>query len=175
MGYQLLPSALTDADDDWMEQVRKTYYPKLHPYLQEVGGYGVGTVGEGQFVGVIAADEEVIEEELESLGFIRNPIACYKSTRKDDRESEGSWVLLHDADPGEFVDEGYQLHVTLMPRRDGKPGRELYAHHEPDWRQTPFKHLWPQKYPGAKWETEPAADYTRELVDDRTYFDVTDR
>lgn len=163
---------MVDADDDWIESFRAFYYPKLHPYLNAVGGYGVGTCSENQYTTTLSADEKVIEKELEEIGFIRNPIACYKSTH-DGRNSEGSWVLLHEDDPGDFVKEGYQLHITLFRHRDrGRDGREVYAHHEPDWRQTPLKHLSPMKYPGVVWETEKAADYMNQLLTNKTFFDT---
>jgi hypothetical protein len=160
-----------NSDDDWIEDFRSFYYPKIHPLLNRVGGYGVGHVGENQYVGKVSTDEEALEEEICDIGFIRNPIACYKSTG-DERESEGSWVLLEGDDPGDFIEPGYQLHITMFERRDGEDGREIYAHHEPDWRQTPFKHLYPGKYPGVTWETEKAAVYTKQLLDNDTFLDV---
>lgn len=136
---KLIPTALLGADDDYWESFRGTYYPKLHPYLTRVGGYGVGRVTYDQKVGTAAESEEAIEAELVALGFERNPIACYKSL-PDGRESEGSWVLRHEANP-DTVDEGMQLHVTLFAREDSESGRELYAHYEDDWRAAPLAHL----------------------------------
>lgn len=161
-------STLLNADDDWQESLRATWYPRLHPYLVNVGGYGVGNVSENQYTGKVEINEDALEELLVDLGFERNPIACYKTT-EDGRGSEGSWVLLSHNDPGDFVKDGYQLHVTLFERRDGEAGRELYAHHEPDWRQSPIKHLYPAKFPGVTWDTDKAAEYTEQLLNERTY------
>lgn len=172
----MLPKFLLDEDDDWIEGFRQYWYPKLHPYLERVGGYGIGTSPDEQYVGYVDVDEEVIEQELVEIGFVRNPIACLKST-EDGRVSEGSWVLLAEDDVGEFIDDGYQLHVTMFgsgPEDAAAAGREFYAHCEPDWRVAPFKHLYPGRYPGAKYIQEPAAAYTRAVLDDHAFFTVKD-
>ncbi len=38
-------SPYLNADDDWIEKIRKWFYPRLHPYLKKVGGYGIGGQG----------------------------------------------------------------------------------------------------------------------------------
>lgn len=172
MSSKLLPTQLTDSDDDWIEGFRHYWYPKLHPYLNELGGYAVGTSNDEQYVGKVAVNEDEFERVLEDLGFVRNPIACFKSA-EDGRESEGTWCLLADDDPNDYVRDGYQLHITLFQRRDGEPGREIYAHHEPDWRQTPIKHLYPGRYPGVDYIEAEAADYMADLIDTRTYVNLT--
>ena len=137
-----------------------------------MGGYALGTSDDEQYVGKVSVDEEEFELVLEDLGFIRNPIACFKSA-KGNRKSEGTWVLLADDDPNDYVQDDYQLHTTLFQRRDGKSGREIYAHKEPDWRASPLKHLYPYSYPGAEYIEAEAADYTAELLDTRTYVNLT--
>lgn len=130
--------SLNDADDDWQEGVRRRWYPLLHPLLEPLGGYSVGTVDGDQYVGKLDEDEDAIEDELDDRGR-RNPIACLKSL-DDGRVSEGSWVILHGDSP-DLVDPGMQLHVTMFVRSDGESGRELYAHLEDDWRVSPLAHL----------------------------------
>lgn len=129
---------LLDADDDWIELLRRFLYPLLHPLIDGVGGYAVGEVGHDQFVCATDLDEETLEEAMEGEAR-RNPIACFKSL-PDGRKSEGSWVLLH-SDVPELVEEGMQLHITLFRREAGGNGREIYAHYEDDWRTRPFDHL----------------------------------
>lgn len=133
----MLPDSLLDADDDWQETLRAKLYPALHTGLQAVGLYGVGTVGNDQYVGTSKIDEETLEEELVALGFKRNPVACYKRL-PDGRGSTGSWVLL--PEDAKRVENGMQLHVTLFPTRVGE-GVEVYAHYEDDWRKRPLSHL----------------------------------
>lgn len=129
---------LLDADDDWMEGVRRKWLPRLHPFIEVVGGYSVGTVYGEQYVGHAFEPEDVVEEALEERAR-RNPIACLKSL-EDGRVSEGSWVVLHDDCP-ELVEPGMQLHITLFAPENDNIGRELYAHYEDDWRVRPFAHV----------------------------------
>lgn len=134
----MLPKFLLNSNDDWQESLRREWYPRLHPYLEPVGGYAVGHVGSEQYVGTLDESEDAIEDELDDRGR-RNPIACLKSL-DDGRESEGSWVILHEDSP-DLVEDGMQLHVTLFDREDGENGREVYAHYEDDWRVSPIDHL----------------------------------
>lgn len=57
-------SPYLNSDDDWIEKVRKWLYPRLHPYLKNVGGYGVGGVYENQYVGTTQLSEDEFEEKL---------------------------------------------------------------------------------------------------------------
>jgi len=140
-----LPREFTGADADWEESFRAYWYPKLNAGLVALGHaigiplFATGTVSWNQYVGTVDTDEEVIEPELEEAGFRRNPIACYKHLL-DGRNSEGSWVLLHEDAP-DYVAPGMQVHLTMFDRLDGKPGRELYAHYEDDWRVNWLGHL----------------------------------
>lgn len=130
--------SLLDADDDWMEGVRRKYLPLIHPLIEPVGGYSVGTVYGEQYVGKVEESEDVVEEALEERAR-RNPIACLKSL-EDGRVSEGSWVVLH-GDCPDLVEPGMQLHITLFQPENDNIGRELYAHYEDDWRSRPLAHL----------------------------------
>lgn len=77
--------SLLDANDDWIEALRRWLWPKLHPLLDPFGGYAVGTAGDDQHVVTLDVGEESFEETLVELGFVRNPIACYK--HKVDRDA----------------------------------------------------------------------------------------
>lgn len=136
----MVKSYVSGPDADWQERVRAVLYPKLHPVLARFGGYATGTVAPEQFVCSTEVNEGTIEDELHDTGFVRNPIACYKSL-PDGTGSEGSWVLFAENDPEEILEEGRQLHITLFPRKDSTSGRRIYAHEEYDWRSHPVKHL----------------------------------
>lgn len=155
---------LLDSDDDWIETVRRRYYPRLHPYLKRVGGYGIGHVGQAQYVGTFDESEDVIEDELDDRGR-RNPIACFKSLH-DGRKSEGSWAILHTDSP-DLVAPGMQLHLTLFERKDSKPGRELYAHYEDDWRVSPIKHL-----REANFDVATGVELTTKYVNEHTFLEL---
>jgi hypothetical protein len=156
---------LFDANDDWQESLRARLYPKLHPYLDAVGLYAVGKTPSNQYVGKVGLSEETFEEELEDIGCKRNPIACLKST-VDGRESEGSWVLLPEDTPEDIpMADDRQLHLTLFPRRDGKEGREVYAHEEYDWRDRPIAHIRSKHF-----APRAGASKTRTLLNRYTYF-----
>jgi len=138
----VLPTFLTDEDNDYVEELRGTLFPRLHWFLDTfTPAYGVGTADESQYAGTLAESEAVIEKELAELGLVRNPLACYKET-EDGRESEGSWALIAERDEcGLLRQDDRQLHITLFSRRDGAAGREVYAHLEADWRDRPLAHI----------------------------------
>lgn len=148
---------------DWIEWFRRILFPFLHPALRRFGGYSIGTVGENQYVGTFDEDEEIIEQEIAATGAIRNPVAAFK-TQRDGRLSEGSWAFLHKSDPSYRTEPGMQVHITMFERRDGKPGRELYAHYEHDWRESPAEHLAEIGFDVAR-----GVSIAKEIVDDHTY------
>jgi len=170
MNGTLIPTQFLDADDDYIEQLRGYLYPRIHNFLVEyTPAYGVGTINDAHYAGTIPAEEEVIEQELDEVGVVRNPVACFKK-HKDGRESEGSWVLLPEYDPGDYVTgPNRQLHLTLFPRRDGKTGREIYAHDEYDWRDCPFKHL-----RAVNWKLKTGKENARRLIEQETFLDCGD-
>ena len=132
--------SILDADDDWIEGFRRWLYPKLHPYLTRVNGYGVGTVGEAQYVCTLPAGEEHVEEVLVDHGWTRNPIACYK-THADGRQSEGSWRLRGLDDRYDLLeDSSKQLHITFFDA-DDQGAVDVYCHQEYDWMCAPLMHL----------------------------------
>lgn len=164
----MFPKFLLDSDDDWQEDTRRRLYPWLHPRLERLGDligvplYAVGGVGHNQYVGKLDEGEEAIEVDLVEIGFRRNPIACLKEL-PDGRVSEGSWVLLHEDAP-DFVAPGMQLHVTMFERKDGQPGRELYAHYEDDWRVAPIAHL-----RGANWNAPAGVDIATDYFNHKSF------
>lgn len=159
----MFPENLLDSDDDWQESLRRNLYPELHNVLIPIGGYGIAGVNDDEYVGKTTIDEETLEEELVDLGLIRNPIAAYK-THTDGRQSEGSWVLIAENDTFDLVEPGMQLHLTLLPRRDGKAGREIFAHYEDDWRDSAVAHLKAENH-----SKEIGVRKTTELLDEESY------
>lgn len=162
------------ANDDWQEGIRRVLYPWLHPRLDKLGDalgiplYAMGHVGYNQYLGLVDESEEVVEEELVELGLRRNPIACLKEL-SDGRVSEGSWVLREPTDSRALIESGMQLHLTMFARQDGKPGRELYAHYEDDWRVSPLKHLRESAFSAAS-----GVQKGRVLLDQHTFLTLKD-
>jgi hypothetical protein len=140
----IIPTSLIGSDDDWIEPLRNYLFPRLHSYASKFGEligvplYATANVGWNQYVGYFEENEDDIEVELQEVGMVRNPVAALK-TLPDGRESEGSWVLLHENAP-DVVDPGMQLHLTLFKFDSDKAGREVYAHYEDDWRDSPIDH-----------------------------------
>lgn len=161
----LIPRRLLDADDDWIEDVRAWLYPRLHPHLKRYGGYGVGNVYPDQYVGTSYIDEEPLEEELVALGFVRNPVACFKY-HTDGRASEGSWALLAADDTTGRLAANRQVHVTLFESAGGR-GLDIYAHEEFDWRRAPLKHLREVDFSPAD-----GVSYCHELLGGRSFIDL---
>lgn len=160
---------LLNSDDDWIERLRRYYYPKLHPLLAQFGGYAVGRVNEAQYTCTVPAGSETLEEILVSLDFERNPIACYKS-HKDGRESIGSWALRsHDAE-GVELGKDKQLHVTLLPNADVREYVDVYCHREYDWQDAPLKHLQSKEL-----EESAGSEAALELIKNETYLDWYDK
>lgn len=147
---------------DWIEGFRQYWYPKLHPLLTVFGAYATASVSQNQYAGVLQEDEDAIELEFKELGVERNPIATFKS-HPDGRKSEGSWVVRHNDVPT-LIENGMQLHITLFKRRDGKPGREVYAHYEDDWMKRPIAHL-----RGANLDSEAGRKKVNTLLDQSTF------
>ena len=134
-------SKILDEDDDWIESFRRRWYPKLHPYLEPLGGYAVGHVYENQYAATIPEGEELFEEVLIDRGWQRNPIACFK-THEDGRKSSGSWRLrASDDEYGLLDDDRFQLHITLFENQDAETYVDVYCHLEYDWQKAPLKHL----------------------------------
>jgi hypothetical protein len=151
-----------NADDDWIEALRRWLWPKLHPILKRYTGYGaVGSTHESQFAGTVRVNEQTLEEILVDLGFERNAPAYLKST-KDGRVSEGSWALRGEDDEYALIDGDEQLHVTLYEPRDGSEGREVYAHAELDWQDDPVGHLEEESF-------RPAPEMVTFLMNEHTH------
>lgn len=130
----VLPTSWLDSDDDWIECLRRYLWPKL----DRVWPHSTMVVDDSGFVAAVDVCEEVLEGALESLGFIRNPVAALK-LHQDGRTSEGSWVLLPEDDPTDSLEDHEQLHLTFFRASNGVV--DLYAHVETDWRDDPIGHL----------------------------------
>lgn len=131
---------------DFLESLRAKLYPKLHNGLSAVGLYSTGSVSEDQYVATLNFGEEAAEKELLHNGcFQRNVLAAYKS-HSDGRDSTLSLRLTADGSKRcynrEYVEEGMQLHLTLLPAHPDRSGNlDIYAHYEDDWASSPISHL----------------------------------
>lgn len=160
---------LLDSDDDWQEQLRRYLYPRLHPYLTtaseitNVPLFATKVSDEGRHAATLEVDPELFEETLVELGFIRNPVAAFK-TLDDGTPSVGSWALLYEDDDDDLLDEGHQLHVVLFEVEDGLA---IHAHAETDWRHSAIGHL-----RGDYFSRDDGIEGIRYLLDNYTYHDL---
>lgn len=161
---------LLNSNDDWIEQIRRYLYPKLHPILKKFGGFGIGKLREKQYVTTVKISEEELEKELVDIGFERNPIAAYKTRYLDDGKSGGSWRLLPNSDPEGGIEAEKQLHVTLFRSNHPEGKVDIYAHYECNWEKRPRDHL-----DAVDYDTEWAVDYTQRLINEYSYVDDFDK
>lgn len=144
---------LFDADDDWIEDLRR-----LVPV--------VGDVYPEQHVRSLPKTTvEEFEKELEEAGFRRNWLAYYKrfdapvsKHNLGSDKSAGSWTLKD----GLLAD--YQLHITLFPHIEG--GVAVYAHLEYNALKHPLKHLQEERF---------SPKHGRRLAREVLFNDGTDR
>lgn len=133
----VLPRPLLDSDDDWIEPLRRYWWPRLAPYWP----YATITIQDDEYVCTVPLVEDALEEELVDVGFVRNPVAGLKEHADGRRVCEGSWCLLPQSDPTNHLKPTEQLHVNLFETPDDSRGLELFAHVETDWRDDPIGHL----------------------------------
>lgn len=135
--YGVLGRRALGADDDWWNALRRTVLPWLDEQADDSGLYAAYELHPREFVGTVALSVDEVEEELEALGFDRNPLAALKYA-PDGRPERSSWALR---DLPEFFDElpplaqaavaalqEDQLHVMLFERPDGRT--DVAVHHE---------------------------------------------
>ena len=140
---------------DWWEKIRLWLLPKLSPIL-ESAEYNTDN---NQFVGIVNIPEEEFEKELDSMGFMRNPLAALKTLSSTNEKEEGSWRKVYpDSDPD------MQLHVVLFdgsPKHNANTGKtHIYAHYEPRWDRRPFDH-----YNATDYQPEVGVRKMRSLLD----------
>jgi hypothetical protein len=122
---------------DFLEGLRKYWYPRLHGLLTSLGVAGLEgrrNISENAYVCTVSVSEDAFEKELlHGSGFQRNLLAKYK-TRPDGPDSTLSLRKVYDSND-------MQLHVTVFPSTRRSGALDLYAHYEKDWAEDPRGHL----------------------------------
>lgn len=143
--------------DDTMEDVRRTIIPPVDAAVEEYNDaagtdyYAECNTTDEQYVGAVSKGERQFEQDLESMGFERNPVACLKDQESTNETEDGSFRL---------VQGDYQLHVVIYNR--GKPDTTyVYAHWEYRWDTHPIKH-----YDEDEFSESKGISRMRELMDE---------
>jgi hypothetical protein len=89
--YGLLGKRLLGADDDFWPAIRRRILPALDKIGATSDLYAAGEMSRAEYVGRVQMDLDAFEEELQSAGFYRNPLAAYK-TSPQGWQSDGSWA-----------------------------------------------------------------------------------
>lgn len=135
--YGVLGRRFLGADDDFWEPLRRLALTRGDEAAEGTGLYASSTLPREDMVGTIPMNVEEVEEELEALGFDRNPMSSWKRSH-DGRPEAGSWGLRGlpeeiDALPPAAravvaASAEDQLHVILFER--GPEATDAGAHHE---------------------------------------------
>lgn len=135
--YGVIGRRWLGADDTWWNALRRTLLPWLDERLENTDIYASYELRPREFVGTVDLSVAEVNEELERMGFDRNPIAAMKYA-PDGRPERASWALR---DLPEYFDDlpplaqsavaalqEDQLHVMLFTRPDGRT--DIAVHHE---------------------------------------------
>lgn len=139
---------------DWIEKVRRELQVPLHGALSEVGLYAMAETDSHRYACTVYHGEEQLEKQLDSAGFLRNPLAALKYRKKDGNKqiSEGSWFYFTMEDPVEAAGlhlPKYQYHLTIYDV-DREEAMDCYIHKELWWGTSPSDH-----YSGEDVESTP--------------------
>lgn len=126
--------------NDFIHDVHKFVYKNvLHPVFSRLGWYAEKEISNSSYICSFELDLDELEEELERIGFVRNPTSFLTYQSVEDYEGRsytvGSWVLYLDD-----VVDSYQLHVTLYSAFDDG-FVDVYGHFERSWLRHPVKHM----------------------------------
>lgn len=120
---------------DFLERLRFWFARRIGKL---VTGVSHRELSADEFVGYVEMGEEEFEAKLHEMGFYRNPLAYWKTSKNYGGE-EGSW---------RWVEGDYQLHVMIFdghPQQDSpdadEPRTYVFAHWEYRWDRYPMKHL----------------------------------
>ena len=137
---------------DWWEVVRRTVLPPLNRLLRDRElGYAAYTLQYREHVGTLAKDPEAAERLLWEHGFVRNPLAAYKTLPNGTGEI-GSWVYR------ESLLAKEQVHVMLFPTANGT---HVFAHRKPSASNplTAYSH-----YMGRGYDPDAGAEFVLERL-----------
>jgi hypothetical protein len=151
---------------DWWEGLREWVIPKigvLTQLLEDITGnnyYVKSSSDETEYVGTVPMGEEALEQELDKMGFQRNPLSALKSTSRTGNEEEGSFRKI-----GFEHSPDMQLHLILYGQKEKGEGESdemyLYAHWEKRWDRHPIEH-----YRGVGKDDERGVTLTRGLLEE---------
>lgn len=158
--------------NDTFEAIRRHGVPMLgalvHVYNEATDSdlYVEGKTTRSQFVGRVPMGEEAFEDELERMGFERNPLASFKRLVGTRLPEEGSfrWVGSQKAPWTSDYDDDYQLHVIIYDGEvvpDAETGETyVYAHWEVRWDSDPVAH-----YFGEGLDIEQGVEMAQQFLD----------
>lgn len=149
--------------NDFFEAVRLSLIPLLgalvNGYNELTGSdlYVTGATTNEQFVGRVDMSEEQFEQELQQMGFERNPLASLKRLRGTREYEEGSFRFYES-------DSDFQLHVIIYDGSvipNASTGETyVYAHWEYRWDRAPLRH-----YRGERVDVKYGVDMMRAMLD----------
>lgn len=136
---------------DWLEAVRHALIPDLGHLLAEVNDdwstdlYATLQTHVHELAFLWHEPEEAFERRLHELGFVRNPVAAWKSL-DDGSTEQGSWAWRGrppaTSSTGEWEHDPWadaQLHVIVFGEA-GDGTTAAFAHWEYSWKTHPVKH-----------------------------------
>lgn len=147
---------------DYWEGLRRVLLPPLNRLLRDRElGYAAYVLQWEEYVGTLAKDPEAVEQLLWENGFVRNPLAAYK-TLPDGTGEVGSWVYR------ESLLSRTQVHVVLFATENGTA---VFAHKEPSAVNplTAFRH-----YLGGASDAEAGAAFVLESLPVGVWYTVAD-
>jgi len=125
--YGVLGKRLLGADNDFWPVLRST----LLPYLDSLaagfpGFYAESHSPPADFVGIVSRDLDQLERDLEDLGYLRNPMAAYKTSPKG-WQSDGSWARRYGTiqKAGDWLRKSDPSGGLLLRLLRGQPIRSL--------------------------------------------------
>lgn len=90
--YGILGRRFLGADARFWTSLRRWALPRLDAFGSKTGLYAEGSSNWNEYAGTLYAPSLAeVERHLEGLGYLRNPLAAYK-TAPDGRQSVGSWA-----------------------------------------------------------------------------------
>mgnify|MGYP000574173019 CR=1 FL=1 len=171
---------------DYWETLRSVLIPLVGKQIARINshsdtGYYVSyPTGRDEYALQVQKDEESFEEDLEAMGFERNPVAAFKTLAGTSYKEEGSWYMVHSnndlhgldlpSDAIPYVRDGqndFQLHLILYEVDGDENTTVVFAHHELWWGAYPLSH-----YRGRYYDPEFGQALLVEIMKD--YYDDFD-
>lgn len=91
--YGVLGKRFLGADDDFWPAIRGRVLPAVDRIARGTGLYAEGHSKPYEYAGQVATGTlDAFEEDLEAMGYTRNPLAAYKSYTPKGWQSDGSWA-----------------------------------------------------------------------------------